>query len=187
MASSAQAPSYCNIRLQALCHRQPWSQCRAVVGCQRRTLAAVQAAGTSQQPPVSLEDSKTQAFIKWAKESKIKFSKLYPASFGGVRGIACSAPIKDEEILLSVPRDMAITLAPKQRNVCAEMVTDDYWKNAPWFAKLACQILYQKSLGAKSKLQTYLQQLPAKVDAPVTWEHAQLQLLQYPHLIHQVG
>lgn len=188
MASSSHRPAFCRTTLQSASHRQLWAHClhATFVGRHRSSLA-VRAAKAPQPPAVSLEDSKTKSFIEWAKQSKIKFSKLYPASFGGVRGIACSAPVKEEELLLTVPRDIAITLAPKQRNACPELVTDEFWKAAPWFAKLACQILYQKNLGTKSKLHTYLQQLPASVDAPVTWDQSQLQQLQYPHLIQQVG
>jgi hypothetical protein len=46
-------------------------------------------------------------------------------------------------------------------------------------------ILHAKRKGADSKLNEYVQQLPQRVEVPVLWSDDQLQLLQYPSLIHK--
>lgn len=48
----------------------------------------------------------------------IEFPKLQPAAFDGVRGLAARNDIPADEIIVSVPRQIALTLPPKQRCPC---------------------------------------------------------------------
>jgi hypothetical protein len=48
----------------------------------------------------------------------IEFPKLQPATFEGVRGLAAKNDIAADEIIVSVPRQQALTLPPKQRCPC---------------------------------------------------------------------
>ena len=48
----------------------------------------------------------------------IEFPKLQPAAFDGVRGLAAKADIAADDIIVSVPRQAALTLPPKQRCPC---------------------------------------------------------------------
>lgn len=48
----------------------------------------------------------------------IEFPKLQPAAFDGVRGLAAKADIAADAIIVSVPRQAALTLPPKQRCPC---------------------------------------------------------------------
>ncbi len=77
-------------------------------------------------------------------------------------------------------------VAPKQRCPCPDFVTADYWAAAPWFVKMGTLLLRERSLGAQSKLQAYVEQLPASFEAPVLWSAKQLEALQYPALIDKV-
>lgn len=63
--------------------------------------------------------------------------KLKPATFNGVRGLAAGSDIAFDELLVSVPRQAALTLPPKQRCPCPEFVNAAYWDGCPWFVKLA--------------------------------------------------
>jgi len=153
------------------------------------TLAA--AAATPQQPakqpaPVYLQDGLTSAFLDWARSAGVAFDRLRPAQFGGLRGLAASAPISADDLIISVPRPAALTLPPRQRCPCPEYVSAEYWDAAPWFVKLGLRLLAEKRRGAGSALAQYLQQLPKSVDTPVTWTDDRLQQLQYPFLIQKV-
>lgn len=95
--------------------------------------------------------------------------------------------LQPEEVLVSVPRATAITLAPKQR--APAFVKPEFWANTkacPWFVKMGLLVLQEKRAGSASRLAPYIDQLPEKFDLPVLWDDAKLQQLQYPHLIHQV-
>ena len=136
---------------------------------------------------MALEDARTKAFISWARAAGIKcHPNISPASFGGLRGVAATGSIRSNDVLVTVPRDVAIVLAPKQRNPCPSYVTDAWWREAPWFSKIGVILLHERSLGSKSRLAAYLEQLPSNPGVPVLWDDTKLQQLQYPYLTHQV-
>ncbi|EFJ50052.1 hypothetical protein VOLCADRAFT_104004 [Volvox carteri f. nagariensis] len=140
-----------------------------------------------QQPAVLLDDTRTQAFMSWARgPASIRFSGVRPSTFGGVRGLAASSDIPDDALVVEVPRRSAVVLAPKQRNSCPGMVTDDWWKSAPWFAKMAAMLLWHKRQGSQSPLAPWIAQLPSDTGVPVLWDERQIAALQYPYLIAQV-
>ncbi|GLC36601.1 hypothetical protein PLESTB_000254700 [Pleodorina starrii] len=141
-----------------------------------------------QQPPaVALEDSRTQAFMSWARgPASIRFAGVRPSTFAGVRGLAASSDVANDALLVEVPRRSAVVLAPKQRNSCPGLVTDEWWRAAPWFAKMGVMLLWHKRQGGQSSLAPWIAQLPADTGVPVLWGERQLAALQYPHLIAQV-
>ncbi len=62
-----------------------------------RARAASAPSSTQQQPPVpkppvkELSDAKTQQFVQWCSTKLgVTCDKLRPASFGGLRGMACT-------------------------------------------------------------------------------------------------
>jgi len=103
-----------------------------------------------------------------------------------MRGMAAAAEIKPDDIVVSVPRQSAITLPPKSKCPCPDFVSPQYWESSPWFVKLAVRLLNEKRLGSQSSMQKYIQQLPKRVDVPVLWKQELVQQLQYPQLIHKV-
>ncbi|GFR49677.1 hypothetical protein Agub_g11825, partial [Astrephomene gubernaculifera] len=140
-----------------------------------------------QAPAVILDDARTQNFMNWARgPASIRFSGVKPSTFAGIRGLLASKDISNDDLIVEVPRRSALVLAPKQRNSCQGLVTDEWWKSAPWFAKLAAMILWHKRQGAQSPLAPWIAQLPSSTGVPVLWSDSQLQALQYPPLIAQV-
>eukprot|EP00775_Hariotina_reticulata_P001404 gene1404-1747_t len=144
------------------------------------------AAHSKQALPVFIEDAGTQSFLDWARSAGISSAKLKPATFNGIRGLAASIDIAFDELLVSVPRQAALTLPPKQRCPCPQFVHATYWDTAPWFAKLAVRLLHEQRQGQQSQYQAWLQQLPRTVNSPVNWSQEMVQQLQYAHLIHKV-
>ncbi|KXZ50177.1 hypothetical protein GPECTOR_17g814 [Gonium pectorale] len=118
--------------------------------------------------------------------ASIRFSGVKPSTFAGIRGLAASSDIANDALIVEVPRRSALVLAPKQRNSCPGMVTDDWWKSAPWFAKMAAMILWHKRQGSASPLAPWVAQLPANTGVPFLWDDKELAALQYPVLIEQV-
>jgi hypothetical protein len=141
--------------------------------------------------------------VDWARSVKIEGmgSKVKVAAFGGVRGLAAgSGQAQEADILLSVPRGVAITLPPKRR--CPEGVPDSWWdRDAPWYARLAALLLVEKrrvaaaagrggSGGGKDDntpqrplMGPYLATLPQSYpEMPYFWTDAQLEELRYPAL-----
>ena len=140
----------------------------------------------------AITDSKTKQFLTWAKDTaSISFDNLTPAVFPGAgRGLAASAPIKSDQVVLSVPRESALTLAPRQICPFPEFVKPgkDYWDKAPWFVKLGLMLLHQQQQQQQgaTRMGPYLSQLPERVPLPFFWDDETLQQLQYPLLIKQV-
>eukprot|EP00198_Chlamydomonas_reinhardtii_P006814 XP_001696150.1 protein N-methyltransferase [Chlamydomonas reinhardtii] len=141
-----------------------------------------------QQPPaVLLDDSRTQTFMNWARgPASIRFAGVKPSTFAGIRGLAASSDIANDALIVEVPRHSAVVLAPKQRNSCPGMVNDEWWKNAPWFAKMGAMLLWHKRQGSQSPLAPWIAQLPADTGVPLNWSDKQLAALQYPYLVAQV-
>ncbi|KAJ9505775.1 hypothetical protein QJQ45_006438 [Haematococcus lacustris] len=171
-------------------------------------------ASTQEQPQnaVILADSRTQKFVEWCRDSlRVESSKLRPATFKGLRGMAAAeGGIKADDLIISsqhallpqspnptqpalhpaaaaaVPRLASITLAPGARCPCPAFVAPEYWRAQPWFVQMGIMLLHEQRLGAASRLSRYIEQLPRSFDAPVLWTPQQLQQLQCPHTIQQV-
>ncbi|KAL6755314.1 hypothetical protein V8C86DRAFT_2679007 [Haematococcus lacustris] len=147
-------------------------------------------ASTQEQPQnaVILADSRTQKFVEWCRDSlRVESSKLRPATFKGLRGMAAAeGGIKADDLIISIPRLASITLAPGARCPCPAFVAPDYWRAQPWFVQMGIMLLHEQRLGEASRLSRYIEQLPRSFDAPVLWTPQQLQQLQCPHTIQQV-
>lgn len=61
-----------------------------------------------------------------------------------------------------------------------------FYKDAPWFVKMAVLLLWERQKGRASPVWGYCEQLPASIDTPVRWSEAELAELQYAHAIGEV-
>jgi hypothetical protein len=162
------------------------------------------ASNTAAVPPaVYLDDAPTRALVAWARDvAKIAGfgSKVKPATFAGLRGLAATSAAEEGDLLLSVPRASAITLPPKRR--CPEGVPSGWWERAPWYARLAALLLLEKrrvaaaaaaaagggggggdAKSARPLMAPYLATLPQSFrEMPYYWTDAQLDALRYPAL-----
>ena len=58
---------------------------------------------------------------------------LAPHLCTGLRGLASmDTPISPDDLLISVPRELAITLAPKQPCPFPELVPNEAWREVRW-------------------------------------------------------
>lgn len=62
-----------------------------------------------------------------------------------------------------------------------------FYKEAPWFVKMALLLLWERSRGRASPVWGYIEQLPSSIDTPVRWSEAELEELQYAPAIKEVG
>lgn len=62
----------------------------------------------------------------------IQFGKLKPAVVDGERGLVANQSIGVDDIVIQVPRQVALTLPPKQRCPCQDFVSAEYWDSSPW-------------------------------------------------------
>jgi hypothetical protein len=132
-------------------------------------------------------DIQAATLLEWAKSSGIKGPNVRPALFDdGLRGMRAVADIKAGDLILSVPRQSAVYISPRQRCPFPDFIKSEYWAIAPWFIKLALMILHQKR-ETEAPLAGYIAELPEHVELPLLWDDDVLQSFQYPHLIHQVS
>lgn len=61
-----------------------------------------------------------------------------------------------------------------------------FYKEAPWFVKMAVLLLWERSKGRKSSVWGYIEQLPLSIDTAVRWEQPEIAELQYQPAIKEV-
>ena len=112
----------------------------------------------------------------------ISFPKVTQAFFGDLRGSKALQPILPEEIFVTVPRTAALVVEPTGSCPCPDFVSPSFWKQAPWFIKMAVLLLKESSRGRDSPVWGYIVQLPESIDSPVRWTPAEVAELQYTPL-----
>jgi hypothetical protein len=124
----------------------------------------------------------TQEYLSWASTSGILFPKVTQAFFGDIRGSKALQPIEPAELFVTVPRTAALVIEPTGKCPITDFVSADYWKQAPWYFKMASLLLQQASLGKTSPVWGYVIQLPETIDTPVRWKDEEITELQYSPL-----
>lgn len=51
---------------------------------------------------------------------------------------------------------------------------------------MAVMLVHEKQKGVQSAVSGYVEQLPSDFDTLLHWSDQEMQLLMYPHLLHQV-
>lgn len=126
--------------------------------------------------------STTENYEQWARSAGISFPKISQSYFGELRGCEALDAIAPDEPFVFVPREAAIVVEPTGKCPCADFVDSNFWKQAPWFVKMGVLVLLEYSLGSKSRVSGYIQQLPESIDTPVRWTDDELTELQYQPL-----
>eukprot|EP00798_Chlamydomonas_sp_ICE-L_P025788 gene25788-11455_t len=121
---------------------------------------------TTPTTPSPVNEPAMEQLLSWAKETAaIDFKHIVPAIFPDTgRGLTTKEPLKADSVILSVPRDSAITLAPRQKCPFPTFVQsgDAYWDKTPWHVALAVMLLYHKQ--ENGFLKPYSESLPKKVE-----------------------
>lgn len=133
---------------------------------------------TSNQPSADT----TQEYLSWASTAGIIFPKVTQAFFGEIRGSKALQPIDTEELFITVPRSAALVIEPTGKCPIPDFVSLDYWKQAPWYFKMAALLLKEASMGKNSPVWGYIVQLPESIDTPVRWTDTEILELQYSPL-----
>ncbi|PRW57714.1 SET domain-containing [Chlorella sorokiniana] len=159
----------------------------------RRSPAAAAAGGSSaggfgggSSSTAAQEAAVTKDYIKWAGEAGIISPKMQQAYFGELRGAKALDAIAPDEIFVTVPRAAAVVVAPNERCPCPDFVDAAFYKEAPWFVKMAVLLLWERSRGRASPVWGYIEQLPSSIDTPVRWSEAELVELQYAPAINEI-
>lgn len=135
------------------------------------------------------------AFSTWAVENKIDMSVLALTEFDneaakngkGTRGMTALSPLKKGEQLLSVSRfaTLQVTSLSGKRSPIPAKISQQTWQMLPWYAHLALLLLDAK-LDAGSKLQPWIERLPASFNTPFHWTEKELLELQSPRMTKAV-
>ncbi|KAL4457348.1 hypothetical protein ABPG75_012213 [Micractinium tetrahymenae] len=164
-------------------HLHPAGRCR-------RSAAAAASSGTAPSQAggsaASREAAVTKDYLAWVQQSGIISPKLTQAYFGELRGAAAVEDIAADEVFVTVPRAAALVVAPNERCPCPDFVDPAFYKEAPWFVKMAVLLLWERQKGRASPVWGYIEQLPASIDTPVRWSEGELAELQYAHAIGEV-
>ncbi|EFN55457.1 hypothetical protein CHLNCDRAFT_52262 [Chlorella variabilis] len=162
--------------------------CRPAAALPRRRHGTAAAAATPQSGSgsTSKEAAVTKDYLSWATEAGILSPKLMQAYFGGLRGGQALSDIAADEVFVTVPRGAALVVAPNERCPCPDFVDPGFYKEAPWFVKMAVLLLWERRKGRGSSVWGYIEQLPSSIDTPVRWEEADLAELQYQPAIKEI-
>ena len=63
----------------------------------------------------------------------------------------CKQAIAADEVLVSLPREAALVVLPKQRSPWPQIDARFWMNDTPWFAKIALTLLKERSLGRQSR------------------------------------
>ncbi|KAL4858313.1 Histone-lysine N-methyltransferase setd3 [Chlorella vulgaris] len=144
-------------------------------------------AKATQQSSRDKEEAVTKDYLsEWAEQAGVVFPKLTQAFFGELRGGKALAGIEPDEVFVTVPRAAALVVAPNERCPCPEFVDAAFYKEAPWFVKMAVLLLWERSKGRKSSVWGYIEQLPSSIDTAVRWEEPEIAELQYQPAIKEI-
>ncbi|KAL4418760.1 hypothetical protein ABPG77_005771 [Micractinium sp. CCAP 211/92] len=155
----------------------------------QRTATRAASSGTASQPGGSAaarEAVITKDYLAWAQQSGIVSPKVTQAYFGELRGAAAVEDIAPDEVFVTVPRAAALVVAPNERCPCPDFVDPGFYKEAPWYVKMAVLLLWERQKERASPVWGYIEQLPASIDTPVRWSEAELAELQYAHAIGEI-
>jgi hypothetical protein len=156
-------------------------QIRAPTPSKRIALSHTRAASSN---PAATDNQAniTQEYLSWASTAGILFPKVTQAFFGEIRGSKALQPIDPAELFVTVPRNAALVIEPTGKCPITDFISADYWKQAPWYFKMAILLLQQASLGKNSPVWGYIVQLPDSIDTPVRWTDTEIAELQYSPL-----
>ena len=143
-------------------------------------------------PAKSAADPEWSAFINWLDKSGATTDAVALASFGGLRGVRVTRPIKAGEELIRIPRAAILDGVAADESAVAGL-----WRDSatppPGYAKLALAILYELRLGSASRYAPYLNLLPsmeafASGGGPAaTWSDEELAVTECGKLIAQAS
>jgi hypothetical protein len=124
-----------------------------------------------------------EALATWAAASKLELTTLTLTDDleRSVRGMTTREARHQSDTLASVPSRLAIqvTSLDKKRSPCRDYVTDEAWRSAPWYARLAVKLLIERRKGEDSPASGYISALPQNFDEmPFHWVEAELAKLQ---------
>jgi SET domain len=132
------------------------------------------------------EAKTTQEYFSWASTAGIIFPKVTQAFFGEIRGSKALQPIEPAELFVTVPRTAALVIEPTGKCPITDFVSAEYWKQAPWYFKMAALLLKEASMGKNSPVWGYIVQLPETIDTPVRWTDPEISELQYSPLENDI-
>ncbi|KAA8499615.1 hypothetical protein FVE85_7200 [Porphyridium purpureum] len=126
-------------------------------------------------------------------EPSLKFSKsaLSPSESGssesvelGVYSVSDTVLRGASRPLIRVPAELTFSVTSvDSSNPLRRFVSNQYYRAAPWWLKLALQVLFERFGGYATDLQTYLDFLPSKFNTPLHWKKDTLaNQSQYPPL-----
>jgi hypothetical protein len=145
-------------------------------------------AAASPAPPPPAAPAASDDYLAWAAGAGIASPKVTQAYFGDLRGAKALQPVAAGEALITVPRAAALVVEPRgSRCPCPDFVAPSYWKEAPWYAKMAVLVLAERARGRASLVWGYIEQLPESIDTPVRWEAGEVAELQCPPLEREIA
>ncbi|CAM9522260.1 unnamed protein product, partial [Discosporangium mesarthrocarpum] len=127
-----------------------------------------------------------EKFESWAWMMGISAPKLRHAVFsdpvqGNLRGLQTREATAASETLVTLPKDVAITLMAGEASPFKSWVSPEFWDGQPWYVKLGLKLLWERQLGGASKVKGYVDLLPSpeSFETLVHWSDEELAELMY--------
>ena len=114
--------------------------------------------------------------------------KISLAKFDGIRGVVADQMISSNDIVLTVPEELAIQTANNRPPTpFPDFVSQKLWENSKWDQRICYKILWENDiLGTDSTKYSWLQQLPQAYDTTFYWNDNELDELQYPSIVKKI-
>eukprot|EP01026_Neomeris_dumetosa_P032220 TRINITY_DN25539_c0_g1_i5.p1 TRINITY_DN25539_c0_g1~~TRINITY_DN25539_c0_g1_i5.p1 ORF type:complete len:479 (-),score=65.53 TRINITY_DN25539_c0_g1_i5:126-1562(-) len=136
------------------------------------------------QNAVSVVGETDKYVQQWCRESGIKSDSLAVQEFQGLRGMGATEDIQEGDVLVELPKDLALRVSPSGRCPVPDIVDNDLWKRLPWYMKLAIIVVRELEKGEQnSKVFPYVSTLPRQVDTPFYWSASELENIAHEDLV----
>ena len=110
----------------------------------------------------TLDDQVITEFEGSMKSKGANFPKLRHAYFNPTerRGLVAIEEIRQQETIITIPKNLAICLSPRER--CPEPALRTFWDaHSVWYVRLGMKLLLERDKGPASPTASYIAFLPA--------------------------
>lgn len=142
----------------------------------------------SVRPTADLVEARA-GLVKWAaSRGAIAHEAAELRDFGQQSGVYVSRPVREGELLFSIPRDKCMVFACRGRSdSLGEFIVESGLDEMSSTVALALRLVYEASLGSSSRFAAYVAALPATFDTPLAWAPGSLAMLAGPSLRRACG
>lgn len=148
---------------------------------QAQPLSSAQRSGSDSPGACESESyagASVDAVLSWATTAGIQHKHLHDYSNTAVRGVLAKHDIPPKTAVVTMPRNLALSIVIGQKSPFPSLVQEDVWQACGENVKLGLVLLREAKRGQDSPWQLWIKSLPHEVATLMHWTDKELQQLQ---------